>query len=158
MQITRDADNALVLSAIQPVLLRLLQDLALAADCSDSEPAKNRIFSAPIVTTDEKFFKEWQTYVVPDLRVQFADALSVVETDLSTLINPAESLRIPPEHFDSWLNGLNQARLALAARHQFSDAELHAAPPDEIDGARPLALFQIYFYGFLQEILLEQEG
>ena len=62
-------------------------------------------------------------------------------------------------HADAWLSALNQARLAIAATNQFSDHELCDAYRSPLGSRRDLSLFQVNFYGFLQEFLLrEMEG
>jgi len=50
---------------------------------------------------------------------------------------------------------LNQARLALAARFDFKEAEMSQNGPRNIETVRDLSLFQVHFYGFLQECLLQ---
>ena len=59
------------------------------------------------------------------------------------------------KHLEAWIHALNQARLALAARHDFSERELEREIPAEGDD-RAFALFQIHFYGLLQEFFLRQ--
>jgi hypothetical protein len=59
------------------------------------------------------------------------------------------------KHLEAWIHALNQARLALAARHEFAERELEREVPTE-GGERALALFQIHFYGLLQEFFLRQ--
>jgi hypothetical protein len=62
-------------------------------------------------------------------------------------------------HTDAWLNALNQARLAIAATYQFSDRELCDHYRSPLGSRRDLSLFQVNFYGFLQEFILrEMEG
>jgi hypothetical protein len=54
---------------------------------------------------------------------------------------------------------LNQARLAIAATYQFSDQELCDHYRSPLGSRRDLSLFQVNFYGFLQEFILrEMEG
>jgi hypothetical protein len=65
------------------------------------------------------------------------------------------AFEIPAEHFDQWLNVLNQARLALAARFDFHEEEMNQNGPRTIETVRDLSLFQVHFYGFLQECLLQ---
>ena len=66
------------------------------------------------------------------------------------------SLRIPHEHADAWLNTLNQARLAIAAKYDFTEAELSDHYRSPIGSRRDLSLFQVNFYGFLQEFILRE--
>ena len=54
---------------------------------------------------------------------------------------------------------MNQARLSLAARFDFSEKEMEARVPPSLETVRELSLLQIHFYGFLQEFILrELEG
>ena len=64
------------------------------------------------------------------------------------------TLRIPLEHGDAWLNALNQARLALHARYSFTDSELCDHERSPVASRRDLSLFQVNFYGFIQEFIL----
>jgi hypothetical protein len=59
-------------------------------------------------------------------------------------------------HADAWLNALNQARLAIAAIYQFSDNELCDHYRSPLGSRRDLSLFQVNFYGFLQEFILRE--
>jgi hypothetical protein len=58
---------------------------------------------------------------------------------------------------DLWLSALNQARLALAEIHQFTDADLSHAPHD-LDDPREFALMRMGIYGSLQEWLVAVVG
>ena len=66
------------------------------------------------------------------------------------------TLRIPQEHSEAWLNALNQARLAIAAKYDFTEAELCDHYRSPIGSRRDLSLFQVNFYGFLQEFILRE--
>jgi hypothetical protein len=68
------------------------------------------------------------------------------------------TLRIPTQHADAWLNALNQARLAIAARCNFTETELCDHDRSPVGSRRDLSLFQINFYGFLQEFILREVG
>jgi hypothetical protein len=77
-----------------------------------------------------------------------------VNEDLKSMAD-GDSVRLPVRHLDAWIHALNQARLALAARHEFTDQELERETPVE-GGPRAAVLFQMHFYGLLQEFLLRQ--
>jgi hypothetical protein len=64
------------------------------------------------------------------------------------------TLRIPAKHADAWLNALNQARLALAAKYDFTDGELCDHYRSPVASRRDLSLFQVNLYGFIQEFIL----
>jgi hypothetical protein len=68
------------------------------------------------------------------------------------------TLRMPMQHADAWLNALNQARLAIAARCNFTETELCDHERSPIGSRRDLSLFQVNFYGFLQEFILREAG
>ena len=68
------------------------------------------------------------------------------------------TLRIPFAHADAWLNALNQARLAIAATYQFTEQELCDHYRSPLGSRRDLVLFQVNFYGFLQEFILREIG
>jgi hypothetical protein len=66
------------------------------------------------------------------------------------------TLRIPSKHADAWLSALNQARLVIAAKYNFTDRELGDHFRSPIGSRRDLSLFQVNFYGFLQEFILRE--
>lgn len=66
------------------------------------------------------------------------------------------TLRIPSKHADAWLSALNQARLVIAAKNNFTESELNDHFRSPIGSRRDLSLFQVNFYGFLQEFILRE--
>ena len=66
------------------------------------------------------------------------------------------TLRIPTKHADAWLSALNQARLVIAAKNNFTELELSDHLRSPIGSRRDLSLFQVNFYGFLQEFILRE--
>src|SRR5437588_203197 len=66
------------------------------------------------------------------------------------------TLKIPLAHADAWLNALNQARLAIAASYNFTEYELSDHFRSPLGSRRDLGLFQVNFYGFLQEFILRE--
>ena len=71
-------------------------------------------------------------------------------------LSPTARCGIPQEHSEAWLNALNQARLAIAAKYDFTEAELCDHYRSPIGSRRDLSLFQVNFYGFLQEFILRE--
>src|SRR5207244_79769 len=67
-------------------------------------------------------------------------------------------LRIPVEHAETCVNTLNQARVVIAAKYNFSEEELNDHDRSPIGSRRDLGLFQVNFYGFLQEFILRELG
>ncbi|MEO5718748.1 MAG: DUF2017 family protein, partial [Chthoniobacterales bacterium] len=128
----------------------------------DAVPAaEQRLYSPPAGPNEEEFCAEWKIYVEPELRRIFQTATETVEADLRQLAENEKPfansvLRIPHEHSDAWLNTLNQARLAIAAKFDFTEAELCDHYRSPIGSRRDLSLFQVNFYGFLQEFILRE--
>ena len=100
-------------------------------------------------------------YVEPELRRLFQTATETVAADLQQLNGNEKSfanrtLRIPASHGDAWLSALNQARLVIAAKNNFTENELNDHFRSPIGSRRDLSLFQVNFYGFLQEFILRE--
>ena len=100
-------------------------------------------------------------YVEPELRRLFQTATQTVAADLEQLNGNEKAfanrvLRIPSKHADAWLSALNQARLVIAAKNNFTENELHDHFRSPIGSRRDLSLFQVNFYGFLQEFILRE--
>ena len=100
---------------------------------------------------------------MPELRKLFQSARETVLQDLEQLRCTKKpfadcTLRIPLAHADAWLSALNQARLAIAAKFEFSEAELSDHYRSPLGNRRDLGLFQVNFYGFLQEFILREMG
>ncbi len=149
------------LSEVDPFLAELLRQVPESTDASGSEAAEQRIYSKP--ANEKEMCAEWKLYVEPELRRLFQSASETVAADLRQLNGSDKpfrncKLRIPLAHAEAWLNTLNQARLVIAAKYNFSDAELCEHYRSPIGSRRDLALFQVNFYGFLQEYLLREIG
>ncbi|HEX8679971.1 MAG TPA: DUF2017 family protein, partial [Chthoniobacterales bacterium] len=91
----------------------------------------------------------------------FRSSTETVAADLRPLNGSAKpfancTLRIPVKHADAWLNALNQARLVIASKYDFTEAELSDHYRSPIGSRRDLSLFQVNFYGFLQEFILQE--
>jgi hypothetical protein len=160
----RRKDDVLELSELDPFLAELLRQIPSSTKCDDAAAAEQRIFSAPAQPNEKEICAEWKVYVQPELRRLFQSSAETVAADLQQL-NGSEkpfancTLRIPTEHADAWLNALNQARLVIAAKNNFNERELCDHYRSPIGSRRDLSLFQVNFYGFLQEFILrEMEG
>ena len=160
MEITRIDGNALRISQLDPLLRELLERIVSSADPSGSEAAQERLFSKPTEDAGEAGFAEdWREYVAPELRQLFQSSLEVIAGDLGAM-QPGEAegesvLTIPLGHLENWIHGLNQARLALAARHSITEDDMDRILPLSGD-PHALALLQIRFYGILQELFLQE--
>jgi hypothetical protein len=145
--------DALLLSGIDEPALVLLRLIVPSADPEDDPNALDRLYSSPTGGEDEAFDREWRELVTSDLQDEFTAAQEVVLKDIASITRQpgmeGEQIRIPREHLDAWINTLNQARLTLAARHQFTEREMESSPRESDPNA--FVLMQVHFYGLLQE-------
>ena len=160
MEIFRN-NGTLEISEIDPFLAELLRQIPVSANPEAVPAAEQRLYSAPAGPNEKELCAEWKVYVEPELRRLFRSATETVASDLEQLAEQGKpfangNLRIPLEHSDAWLNALNQARLAIAAKYDFSEAELCDYYRSPIGSRRDLSLFQVNFYGFLQEFILRE--
>ena len=163
VEVTRTGDG-LRLARLDLFFVELLRQIPVSADPGDSDAARERIY--PAVTNDPRGAEaneDWRTYVHPELKQIFTTASETVREDLEAFeqldeTNENWAFEIPADHFDKWINVLNQARLALAARFEFEEKEMGENGPGTIESVRDLSLFQVHFYGFLQECLLQDMG
>jgi hypothetical protein len=163
MEIRRQGDN-IEISELDPFLAELLRQIPESTNTEGAEAAEQRLFSAPAPAAQGEICAEWKLYVEPELRRLFQTATETVATDLQQLNGSTKpfancTLLIPTRNSEAWLNALNQARLVIAAKYNFSDEELRDHYRSPIGSRRDLGLFQVNFYGFLQEFILhEMEG
>jgi len=160
MEVSRN-NGALEITEIDPFLAELLRQIPASTKSESSPAAEARLFSSPAGPNEKELCAEWKVYVEPELRRHFQSATEVVEADLGQLRQNDKpfangTLRIPHEHSEAWLNTLNQARLAIAAKYDFTEAELCDHYRSPIGSRRDLSLFQVNFYGFLQEFILRE--
>ena len=156
-------NGVLEISEIDPFLAELLRQIPASANPESVPAAEERLFSPPAAPNEKELCAEWKLYVEPELRRLFRTATETVEGDLRQLGENEKpfancSLSIPREHSEAWLNTLNQARLAITAKYDFSEAELCDHYRSPIGSRRDLSLFQVNFYGFLQEFILREMG
>jgi hypothetical protein len=160
MEIRRRNDK-IELSELDPFLAELLRQIPTSANPDGAPAAEQRLFSSPTTGRETESCVEWKTYVEPELRRLFQTATQTVAADLEQLNGNEKSfanrtLRIPGKHSDAWLSALNQARLVIAAKNNFTENELNDRFRSPIGSRRDLSLFQINFYGFLQEFILRE--
>jgi len=160
MDICRRKDG-LEISELDPFLAELLRQLPSSTSPENCSAAQNRIYSAPANEKEQEICAEWKVYVQPELQRLFRSATDIVAADLQQLSGNEKpfanrNLFIPAEHADSWLSALNQARLIIAARNDFTDGELGDNYRSPIGSRRDLSLFQVNFYGFLQEFIIRE--
>ena len=160
MEFRRDKD-CLEISELDPFLAELLRQIPESTNTEGVESAQQRVFSSPAPASEREICAEWKLYVEPELRRLFRSATETVAADLQQLNGSTKpfancTLRIPTENAEAWLNALNQARLVIAAKYNFTDGELCDHYRSPIGSRRDLGLFQVNFYGFLQEFILQE--
>jgi len=160
MEIRRQGDW-IEIAELDPFLAELLRQVPESTNTEEGDVARQRLFSSPAAASEREICAEWKLYVEPELRRLFQTATQIVAADLQQLNGSAKpfadcTLRIPTKNLDAWLNALNQARLVIAAKYDFNEGELcdHYRSPE--GSRRDLGLFQVNFYGFLQEFILHE--
>jgi hypothetical protein len=162
MEICRHKDH-IEISELDPFLAELLRQIPASASPDGVPAAEQRLFTSPANRKETELCAEWKVYVEPELRRLFQSATETVAADLEQLNGNEKNLAnrtllIPAKHADAWLNALNQARLVIAAKYNFTEGELGDHLRSPIGSRRDLSLFQINFYGFLQEFILRDPG
>jgi hypothetical protein len=160
MEICRRNDE-IEISELDPFLAELLRQIPASTNPEGAPAAEQRLFSAPADRNEKEICAEWKLYVEPELRRLFQTATETVAIDLEQLQGNEKMfanrmLRIPSKHAEAWLSALNQARLVIAAKYSFTDGELCDHYRSPIGSRRDLSLFQVNFYGFLQEFILRE--
>jgi hypothetical protein len=160
MEICRRNDE-LEITELDPFLAELLRQIPSSSNPEGVVAAEDRLFSRPADGSETESCAEWKLYVQPELRRLFQSAVETVAGDLKQLTGNEKTfanctLRIPAQHADAWLSALNQARLVIAAKNNFTDGELGDHYRSPIGSRRDLSLFQMNFYGFLQEFILRE--
>lgn len=160
MEIRRQGD-VLEVSELDPFLAELLRQIPESTNPEGTLVAEERLYSLPGDPEDHALCAEWKLYVEPELRRLFHTANETVGEDLKMLNGTTKpfancTLRIPTKNSEAWLSALNQARLVIASKYAFTDGELGDHYRSPIGSRRDLGLFQINFYGFLQEFILQE--
>jgi hypothetical protein len=157
----RQRNGQIEVSELDPFLAELLRQIPTSGDPGGVPAAEQRLFSPPTTGRETEICAEWKMYVEPELRRIFQTATETVATDLEQLNGNEKTfanrtLRIPSKHADAWLSALNQARLVIVAKNNFTESELNDHFRSPIGSRRDLSLFQVNFYGFLQEFILRE--
>lgn len=158
MEISRPNETSILLAGIDPLLADFLRRITRSADPGDNEAAQARIFSQPTHDPrEERFAEDWQDYVEPELAKLFQSALEIIDGDLkkmrSEMGTGQAAVSIPSDHLESWIHGLNQARLVLTERHQLHEKDLERTRASASD-PRSMLLLQLHFYAELQFLFL----
>jgi Domain of unknown function (DUF2017) len=163
MMIRRWKDKSIEFSKIEAIEAELLKQVPTAGDPEGEEKAEGRLYPSPMSQETPGMVKDWEEFVRPELRHLFLSARKVVEEDLAAMTRrpgKISHLVVPLIHAESWLNALNQARLVLATKYDFTEAELSFNQTPKTFSRRDLVLLQINFYAAVQERLIEilEEG
>ncbi len=155
LEITRIEDGSFLIANVEPPLLEIFMAIPGAAEPEGSAAATERLFPDPATGRDAAGIREeWQEFIRPELQQWFENASATVEADLEPL-QEGDIMAIPVGHIDAWLNTLNQARLVLAARFNVGEGDMERPDSHLLESERDFAIFQIHFYGFLQECLIK---
>ncbi|HEV3211277.1 MAG TPA: hypothetical protein VGY91_13530 [Chthoniobacterales bacterium] len=158
MLIHRLNEDSIEFADIEPIEADLLRQIPVLCDVRGDSRAESRLFSNPADSGEVQFLTDWEEYVRPELRHIFVSARATVEKDLGTMVDRAgfpSRLVILCAHGEAWLNALNQARLILATKFEFSDEELSLHEVPRSFSRRDLVLLQINFYAAIQERIID---
>jgi hypothetical protein len=158
MLIRKWKKKAIEFSRIERIEEELLRQVPACCELDEGSNAESRIFPAPADANEQDLLQDWKEFVRPELRHLFRSAKETVEADLGLLkmkIGHLGRFLVPLEHAEPWLNALNQARLILAAKFEFSERELSAFDLPRTFTQRELVLHQINFYAAIQERIIE---
>lgn len=152
MRFRQDENGGFEVSELHPLFAGMIGDLPRAASCH--EGAEERIYPDPVAGVAGEILSDWREHVRPGLEHLFASSREIVAKDVAAVARESRCA-IPAKHFDAWLNALNQARLAIAGRNGFTEADLDRAEPPDLTTKRGIDLLRIHFYAELQGLLLE---
>jgi Domain of unknown function (DUF2017) len=155
MRIVRTDSKTVAVGPLDLFYCEFLHQIGAAADPADSDEARERLFPSPSNGENPELDKDWIEFVEPELTDWFRSCLQVVERDLKDFPgdspkNADYTLHIPFDHLDAWIHALNQARITLGVKYNFTDTDMSGDIPLEGQD-RSIALFQEHFYGVLIE-------
>ena len=147
-------DEAWNFEEMDPFETALLREVPLCAVPED-EKTKRRLYSSPTAGADKEADEEWRENVDPGLRELFQSHLDAVVGDIAKMKIEGESssIRIPAANAPAWIHTLNQARLALGAKHDVTEDDMEGRRMPR-ENAKLYALMQIDCYGTLLGLLL----
>jgi len=147
-------EDAFTITELDPLTAELLRRIPGCAS-ADDDAARRRIFPSPTGGTEEEADADWRETVEPELHELFASNVETVQGDLKKMEQVEEGMRltVPVKHAPAWIHTINQARLALGARHHISEDHMNGVemPPDPQDA---FAVFQVEFYGAVLSFLI----
>jgi len=146
-------DGSVLLGGLDEFLVSLIRDLPqVGSPEPDSEP---RLFPSLTEGRQPEADADWAEFVRPELEAHFQVNRDRVFEDCSKIRQEGQrsfKLEISQKSAPAWIHAINQARLSLAAKYHFSEEQLEHGNVGE--GPERLAMFQMQFYGMLQEWLL----
>jgi hypothetical protein len=158
MLIRRLKESSIEFIDVEPLEAELLRQVPSVCESGGDDRSEARLFSAPADSSDTQFLTDWAEYVQPELRHLFISSRNTVKEDLKKLSNLPGRLGkmvVPRTHSDAWLNALNQARLILATKFNFTNRELSMHEAPKWFSRRDLVLQQINFYAEIQERIID---
>jgi hypothetical protein len=158
MLIRRLKESSIEFIDVEPLEAELLRQVPGVCESGGDDRSEARLFSAPADSSDTQFLTDWAEYVQPELRHLFISSRNTVKEDLKKLSNLPGRLGkmvVPRTHSDAWLNALNQARLILATKFNFTNRELSMHEAPKWFSRRDLVLQQINFYAEIQERIID---
>jgi hypothetical protein len=158
MLIRRVKESSIEFIDIESLEAELLRQVPGVCESGGDDRSEARLFSEPADSSDSQFLTDWAEYVRPELRHLFISSRNTVKEDLKKLSNlPGRlgRLVVPRVHSDAWLNALNQARLILATKFNFTNRELSMHEAPKWFSRRDLVLQQINFYAEIQERIID---
>ena len=146
-------DGSLLLGGLDEFLTTLIRDLpqiGCPEPCSES-----RLFPNLTGGRQPEADADWAEFVRPELEAQFEWNRDRVAEDCEKIRADgpdAFQLVIPKANGPAWVHALNQARISLSAKYCFTEAQMEEGIAD--GGLERVAMFQMQFYGMLQEWVL----
>ena len=157
-RVEKGADGTFHLRELPPLMALSLREMPALLE-PDAPGIRDRIAATPY-PGDEEGTAHWERNAAPELAHLFQAARDIVETDLIALRPEAKTrgrfrLGIPAAHLNAWLSSLSAARVGLAERHGFGEADLESVLPEDITDDRERALILVHLLGWVQGLLLE---
>ena len=151
----RNEEDRWVIEEIDPFIAELLRILPECA-APDDDPARKRIFTTPTAGQDTAADEDWHEYVEPQLRELFKSHTDIAAADIAAMEmrDDLASLTIPFANGRAWIHTLNQARLALGARHGVTESDTEGL--GRLNGEKGFAVMQIDFYAMILSVLLSR--
>jgi Domain of unknown function (DUF2017) len=155
MIIRFDEDSAHI-EALDPFCTEMFRRLPECA-ATDDDATSARIFPSLTGGADRDADSDWKDVVEPGLRELFESHVDVVRRDVAAIRTgkDGEEISFPLDHGRAWMHTLNQARLALGARHDVTEEDMQGRRGSE-DGDKAFAVMQIEFFGIVLGVLLQR--